>query len=163
MFLCFILICALSRTWSQESIGTLLLYEDQKEVPFEDINKNWNFLTLKEQLYKEKKTFQDVTICFRFNLLSYRGESKTNMLIHAYSENWVEYVKNEVTGQKENLTARYLFYLNPVPPGNGRFDLFTYPDKLPEVTVAGGQFLIWPIYKEEINANQWNSMRWHVD
>ena len=158
MYLCFILVCALSSTWAQESMGTLLLYEDQKEVPLEDINENWNFLTLKEQIHKEKKTFQDVTVCFRFNLLSYRGESKTNFLIHAYADNYREYVKNTVTGVIENGTDRFLFYLNPVTPGNGRFDLITYIEKMPEVTRAGGQFLIWPIYKEEINANQWNSM-----
>ena len=86
----------------QENVGSFLMYEDQKEVLFEgeDTGKYLNFLTLKQKIHNKVKTFKDVTICFRFNLISYRGESRGSMIMDGYTKNYVEFYQNKEEGQR---------------------------------------------------------------
>ena len=89
----------------QETVGSLLMYEDQKEVLFmwSEIEKYLNFLTLKQKVHKKVKSFKDVTICFRFNVISYRtGESKWSTIMEGYTKNFVEFYQNKEEGIKRN-------------------------------------------------------------
>ena len=144
----------------QENVGSLLMYEDQKEVLFEgeETGKYLNFLTLKRKIHDKVRTLKDVTICFRFNLISYRGESRGSMIMDGYTKNYVEFFQNKEAGTKRNASERMFFVLNPVPPGNGVFAMDTYPDLLDDVIPKDGVHWIWPIYKEEVNANKWHSI-----
>ena len=62
-----------------------------------------------------------------------------------------------------NTSEGVQFFLNPVPPGNGGFMMDTFPDRKDDVIPQGGVYWIWPIYKEEVNANQWRSMCFGTD
>ena len=151
-----ILFCLLAKAPSQENVGSLLMYEDQK-APYESsqVAKYYNFLTLKRKIHQEVKKFKDITVCFRFNLLSYRGEAQASGFMYAYTKNHVTFLRGltEVTWSEN-----FNFWLNPVAPGNGGFNLNSYPELLDKVIPEDGVHLIWPIYNEDVNANKWHSM-----
>ena len=136
------------------------MFEDQKEdLPFEytdaNLMKYFNFLTLNRKVHSELKKFKDITVCFRFNLLSYRGESRASLLLYGYTKNHVEFLR----GLGKSINSEHIvFYLNPVAPGNGAFIMETYPELLDEVIPENAVHRIWPIYDEDVNANKWHSM-----
>jgi hypothetical protein len=81
MLMLLLLFCELGIVLAQETPTAILLYEDQKEMKIDRSNE-FNFLTLKEKIHQETKKFEDFTMCFRFNLLSYRGESRASVPLH---------------------------------------------------------------------------------
>ena len=164
MLLFFVLI-SFSSLANAESMKGFLLYEDQKQ----DIcNKPqcWNSLTLKKKMYKTEKSMKDFTICFRINLLSYRGKSREHAIFSAKSN---KYVTN--AGSNLNWTTGFHYELTPVDGlgpvhsedaiaktlGNGVLTVQTFNDKIQNVIANAGSYTIWPIYDREVNANEWNS------
>ena len=99
--LCYIiLVYFLAFVRTQEIVSSLLLYEDQKDVVFEENGKSFNFLTLKRKMHEERKHFKDVTFCYRFNFLSYIDETRTSNIVFGYRDNYVEVV-NPISGTKK--------------------------------------------------------------
>ena len=154
-FVCLLLIvfhCLISRGHSQETVKAFLLYEDQKENICNSLN-CWNALTLKKKLFEAEKAMKDFTLCFRMNLLSYRGKGTTHTIFRAKTD---KYVLNKDMGRKWTTGVHY--ELAPVDgPGNGVITIQTFNDRLQEVIRNNGVYTIWPIYGNEVNANQWNS------
>ena len=152
-----ILFCSLlTQAHSQENVRALLVNENQKEG-FSGMKRReyYNFLTLKRKIHQDVKKFKDIAVCFRFNLLSYRGESRSSDIIVGQTSNHVEFM----SGNREGIGSEYLrFSLNPVPPGNGKFIISTYPELVDKVILENGVHWIWPIYNEDVNANKWHSM-----
>ena len=151
------LCCLVAQVPSQETIMSLLMYEDQKGMAYDwaDFWTYFNFLTLKRKIHEDVKKFKDITVCFRFNLLSYRGEARSSNLIAGYSKNHVEFLR----GLDKTINSEYFqFYLNPVAPGNGAFIMNTYPELLDMVIPEDGVHWMWPIYNEDVDANKWHSM-----
>ena len=135
-----------------EKIKGLLLYEDQKEEICTSMD-CWNALTLKKKIYETEKIMKDFTLCFRLNLLSYRGKAKNHNLLRAKTN---KYVLNK--DMNRFWTSGFHYELNPVDgPGNGVITIQTFSDRLQDVIAEDGVYTIWPIYKTEVNANQWNS------
>ena len=76
MLLLLLIISVLQSLYAQEVSQAILLYEDQKELNIDGCYDCWNFLTLKKKLHSEVKKFEDFTICYRLNILSYRTEER---------------------------------------------------------------------------------------
>ena len=112
-----------------------------------------NFLTLKKMHQIEKK-MEDFTVCFRFNLLSYRGASKTSKVVLANTDKRITDTK---TQRARNMGFLYELNVND-GPGNGAINMKTFNNKMGDVLQNGGAFTIWPIYDDDVNANEWNSI-----
>ena len=120
-----------------------------------------NFLTMKKRAHEKRKNFKDFTICFRFNLLSYQDPTvvaSVPLRLHGsvkfpmskLSDNWFD--------------GNQIFYsFHPIPPGNGWLFANTFAERTMEVLAQNGVYSIWPIYKEEINANSWHSICFGFD
>ena len=125
-----------------------LLYEDQKQ----DIcNKPqcWNSLTLKKKMYKTEKSMKDFTICFRINLLSYRGKGREHTIFSAKTNKYVTNASSNL-----NWTTGFHYELTPVDGlGNGVLTVQTFNDKIQNVIANAGSYTIWPIHDREVNAN----------
>ena len=135
-----------------EKLRGLLLYENQKKEVCKDM-KCWNALTLKKKLYKTDRRMDDFTVCFRLNLLSYRGKGKTHNILQAKTN---KYVYDE--RMNHSWTTGFHYHLRPVDgPGNGAVTIQTFNRHLQEVILAKGVYTIWPMYEAKVNANQWNS------
>ena len=137
---------------SAEKMEGFLLYEDQKQ----DICNSkdcWNVLTLKKKMYEKEKSMNDFTLCFRMNLLSYRGKGKVHTILRAKTN---KYVTNK--NMNKDWTTGFHYELKPMDgQGNGVITIQTFNDRLQDVIANDGVYTIWPIYKTEVNANQWNS------
>ena len=104
-------------------------------------------------MYKEEKSMDDFTLCFRMNLLSYRKKGKNHGILRAKTN---KYVTNK--DMKKEWTTGFHYALTPVDgQGNGVITIQTFNDRLQEVIAHDGVYTIWPIYETEVNANQWNS------
>ena len=126
-----------------------LLYEDQKQ----DICKNqkcWN--ALKKKMNEEEKSMDDFTLCFRMNLLSYRGKGKQHHMFRAKTN---KYVRNEGTDQ--DWTTGFFYDLDPRDGPDGLITIETFNNKVQEVILNNGVYTIFPTYETELNANEWNS------
>ena len=135
-----------------EKMAGLLLYEDQMEEICNSMD-CWNALTLKNKLYDSEMSMEDFTLCFRLNLLSYRAKGNSHTILRAKTN---KYVLNEDMNQF--WTTGFHFELIPTNgPGNGVITIQTFNDRLQEVLSKDGVYTIWPEYKTEVNANQWNS------
>ena len=96
---------------------------------------------------------KDFTICFRINLLSYRGKGREHAIFSAKTN---KYVTN--AGSNLNWTTGFHYELTPVDGlGNGVLTVQTFNDKIQNVITNAGSYTIWPIYEREVNANEWNS------
>ena len=136
-----------------EKMKGFLLYEDQKQDICSNSKDCWNALTLKKKLYEKEKSMDDFTLCFRMNLLSYRGKGTGHNILRAKTS---KYVTNK--DMNRDWTTGFHYELNPVDgPGNGVITIQTFSDRLQDVIANDGVYTIWPIYKTEVNANQWNS------
>ena len=45
---------------AQEEYGSLLLYEDQKDIRIDDVGKNMNFLTPRRKIHEKEKKFTEI-------------------------------------------------------------------------------------------------------
>jgi hypothetical protein len=163
MLMLLLLFCELEIGLAQETSTAILLYEDQKELKISGANE-WNFLTLKEKVHQETKQFDDFTICIRFNLMSNRGESRESIPLRLKSSLDRVLVINKDTGTELWYDSSMIYFsLNPVPPGNGWFQMMSFHEHADEVIKQKGVYTLWPIYKEEVNANQWHSMCFGID
>ena len=90
-----------------ERLNAFLLFEDQEQDVCTS-RKCMNFLTLKKKMYEKEKTMEDFTICFRLNLLSYRGKDTIHHILRAKT---TKYAKN-MPENREWMTG-YHFQLNP--------------------------------------------------
>lgn len=137
-----------------EQMKGFLFYEDQKE----DICGSFacqNFLTLKKQIHATEKKMEDFTVCFRFNLLSYRAKNKESYLFAAGTDKRImDTSGNEI---EINLGCQFCLYTND-GPGNGAVLMKPNNDKIMEILEGGGTTLMFPIYEEPINAYEWNSI-----
>ena len=135
-----------------EKMAGFLLYEDQMEEICTSMD-CWNALTLKKKLFESEKSMEDFTFCFRLNLLSYRAKGKSHTIFRTKTN---KHVLNKDINQF--WTTGFHFELIPTNgPGNGVVTIQTFNDRLQEVLSKDGVYTIWPKYKTEINANQWNS------
>ena len=151
-FILLLSLLALFLSGNTEKMKGFLLYEDQKPDICNSM-KCWNVLTLKKKMYETEKSMKDFTLCFRMNLLSYRGKGKDHNILRAKT---TKYVRNK--DMNLDWTTGFHYELNPVDgQGNGVITIQTFSDKLQEVILNDGVYTIWPIYETEVNANQWNS------
>ena len=137
---------------SAKPLKGFLLYEDQKEQICQSM-KCWNALTFKKKIYEKEKSMEDFTLCFRINLLSYRGKGLWHSILRAKTNKYK-------TNDDMNLdwTTGFFYDLSPIDgPGNGVVGIQTFNDQLQEVILKNGAYTIWPIYETEVNAHQWNS------
>ena len=133
-----------------ETIKGMLLYEDQKENICNSWD-CWNALTLKNKHYEMEKKMDDFTVCFRINLLSYRGKGYPHNLLRARTNKMFE-------NDGGAWATGFHYELLPVDgTGNGVITIQTFLERLQEVIAENGVYTIWPIYDTEVNANQWNS------
>ena len=146
----------LTHMWKvhQQKIKGMLLYEDQKETVCTSKD-CWNALTMKKKLYETEKSMKDFTICFRANLLSYRGKAYDHNFLRAKTN---KHILNKEKDMDRIWTPGFHYQLTPVDgPGNGVITIQTFGERLQEVIAGGGFYTIWPTYEPEVNANQWNS------
>ena len=143
--------------WSHFSFGGaekmkgFLLYEDQKQNICNS-QKCWNALTLKKKMYEEEKSMEDFTLCYRINLLSYRGKGMQQHLFRAKSDKWV---KN--AGTEQEWTTGFHHDLIPVDAHSGLITIQTFNERVQEVILTDGMYTIFPVYPTHLMANQWNS------
>ena len=136
-----------------EKMKGFLLYEDQRQEICTSINDCWNALTLKKKIYEKEISMEDFTLCFRINLLSYRGKGLDHHIFRAKTN---KFVTNKE--RNKDWSTGFHFELNPVDgPGNGFITLQTFSDRLQYLLAKYVVYSIWPLYKTEVNANQWNS------
>ena len=108
---------------TSEKMSGLLLYEDQKEEICNSMD-CWNALTLKNKLYESEKSMEDFTLCFRFNLLSYRGKEKVHTILRAKTNMYKLY-----ENVNQFWTTGFHFELRPTDgPGNGVITIQTFND-----------------------------------
>ena len=81
-FILLLSLLALFMSGNTEKMKVFVLYEDQKPDICNSM-KCWNVLTLKKKIYKSEKSMKDFTLCFRMNLLSYRGKGKDDNILRA--------------------------------------------------------------------------------
>ena len=109
-----------------------LFYEDQKE----DICGSFecqNFLTLKRQIHATEKKMEDFTVCFRFNLLSYRAKNKESALFAAGTDKRIM----DTSGKEVEINLGSQFYINNNDgPGNGHVLMKTNNDKIMEISLT---------------------------
>ena len=135
-----------------EMMKTFLLYEDQ-ESGLCSSRECMNFLTLKKKLYEKEQSMKDFTVCFRLKLFSYRGKAVSHIVIRAKTD---KYLYN--TEQGNDWTTGFHFDLNPRDGTDNGVNLIqTFNENLMDVLDSNGSYAIWPIYKNQINANEWNS------
>ena len=140
---------------------TFLFYEDQEfRFDWGDQENTFNFLTLKKKMFEERKSFDDITVCFRFNLLSYK--SFYPRILYVQNDRHVNVSHAIGTAQWWNAPMIRLNF-GPSPPGNGWIVLHSFPEAIDEVIAADGIYAMWPIYKKEINANEWHSFCFGYD
>ena len=113
MLLTISLSCFLVIAEAQEKVGSLLLYEDQKPGIPNALSKHLNFLTLKNDIHRETKHFEDVTFCYRFNFLSFISKTKGSLIFSAYTPYYVELVSPK-TGAKRNTTDILQSHMSPL-------------------------------------------------
>ena len=136
-----------------EKMKGFLFYEDQRQYVCKSILDCWNALTLKEKMYENEKSMEDFTLCFRINLLSYTKAGQDHHIIRARTN---KFVTNK--DMNKDLATGFHFELNPVDgPGNGYISIQTFNDRMNHLLANDGLYTIWPLYKTEVNANQWNS------
>ena len=141
---------------AQETYTALLLYEDQKELGIEDCPNCLNFLTLDKKVHDTRKSFDDFTVCFRFNLLSFRGDGKMSYPF------WMH--QDAPFHSSTSLLRNQIFYHFKLRLlGGGGPMVYPHAERTDEVVKQGGMYRLWPIYKEEINANSWHSICFGLD
>ena len=130
-----------------------LMYEDQDQ-PMCRSNTCMNFLTLKKKMFEEEKTMEDFTFCFRFNLLKYRGKAVGHTVVRARTDKHA----NNLPEERDWSTG---FHFELIPrdwTDNGVTTIQTFNRNLMRVLQNNGSYAIWPIYDEQIHANEWNSI-----
>ena len=136
-----------------EKMKGFLFYEDQRQHICNSIPHCWNALTLKEKKYEKEKSMEDFTICFRINLLSYRGKGLNHGIFKGKSN---KFFTNKY--ERKDWSTGFHFSLNPVDgPGNGFITIQTFNDRMQYLLANDVVYTIWPLYKTGVNANQWNS------
>ena len=87
------------------------------EPNIDGCNDCWNFLTINRKIHEKRKNFEDFTMCWRFNILSYRGVDKASSAFRLRAEDHFKVMTKsggELWWDSNIINAEY----NYQPPGN---------------------------------------------
>ena len=134
---------------SSVPIKAFLSHEDL--LPIEGFYST-NPFVLKEKIYQDEVRFTEVTICLRLKFLSFKEKRE-----------WTQ-IMTFVPGIKSS-DGRWVGAggINMRDPSEGSaWGWQTFLGSMTEIIEQGGTTSFWPIFKEPVNAGDWNHFCWRV-